>query len=65
MLGRAAASTRKSIGDVEIHALEGIERLLRPDAVLLHWNLLHLHVVDLELALWVGWIDQLSKKPRT
>ena len=38
------------IGDVEIHTLEGVAGNLRPDAVLLHRNLMHLYVIDFELA---------------
>jgi hypothetical protein len=40
----------RSIGDVEIHAVESVAGHLRPDAVFLHRNLVHLHVLDLELA---------------
>src|SRR4029078_1404963 len=41
---------KPSVGDVEIHALECIARLLRPDAILLHRDLVDLDVVDFELA---------------
>src|SRR4029077_11858729 len=39
-----------SICYIEVHALEGISGNLRPDAVLLHRNLVHLDIVDFELA---------------
>ena len=43
----------RSIGFVEIHTLEGIAGDLGPDAVFLHRDLVHLDIVDLELAgLW-------------
>src|SRR4029450_1030467 len=35
---------------VEIHALEGIAGLLRPDTILLHRDLVDLDIIDLELA---------------
>ncbi len=38
------------IGDVEIHAFESIAGHLRPDAVLLHRDLVHFDIVDFELA---------------
>src|SRR3990170_5044813 len=39
-----------SIGDLEVHALEGVAGHLRPDAVLLHRDFVHFDVGDLELA---------------
>ena len=44
------AWVNRSIGDVEIHAVEGIARHLRPDAVLLDRDLVNLDVIDGELA---------------
>src|SRR5262245_30668973 len=43
------ASTH-SISRFEIHALEGVAGLLRPDAVLLHGHFVDLDVLHLELA---------------
>ena len=40
----------RSVGYVEIHALESVTGHLRPDAILLHRDLVHLDVGDLELA---------------
>src|SRR5262245_66687956 len=49
--GPLAAQCRQClVGHVEIHAVEGIARLLRPDAVLLHRDFVHLDLGDLELA---------------
>src|SRR5206468_4079917 len=45
-----AWSWPRSIGDVEIHTFEGVAGNLRPDAVLLDRDLVHLDIVDLELA---------------
>ena len=50
MRRRWRESNGGSVGDVEIHALEGVAGLLRPNAVLLHRDLVDLDVVDLELA---------------
>src|SRR3990170_6994320 len=38
------------VGHLEVHALEGVAGHLRPDAVLLHRNLVHLDICNLELA---------------
>ena len=40
----------KSVGYVEIHAVESITGNLGPDAVFLDWDLVDLDVVDFELA---------------
>ena len=40
----------KSIRYIEIEIIEGVEGDLSPDAVFLHGDLVHLHVLDLELA---------------
>src|SRR6476661_8495691 len=39
-----------SVGFFDVHAVEGIAGHLRPDAVFLHRHLVHLDVIDLELA---------------
>src|SRR5262245_22898951 len=46
----AAQCCQCLVSHVEIHAVERIARLLRPDAVLLHRDLMHLDLGDLELA---------------
>jgi len=45
-----SASTSLLIGDFDVHAVESVARHLCPNAIFLHRHLVHLDVVDFELA---------------